>query len=85
MNATKLPQSRGLTDEQILEIIFQKNEKGKENAFWSDISMARLVLGSIPLFHIFLSCRDSAAPDHRRLSPCSEVVPPEETTGKVDA
>ncbi|KAG9317467.1 hypothetical protein JVU11DRAFT_1669 [Chiua virens] len=25
--------SRGITDEQILEIIFQKNEKGKENAF----------------------------------------------------
>lgn len=31
-------QSRGLADEQILEIIFQKNEKGKENAFWSEIS-----------------------------------------------
>lgn len=31
-------QSRGLTDEQILDIIFQKNEKGKENAFWSEIS-----------------------------------------------
>jgi len=31
-------QNRGLTDEQLQDIIFQKNEKGKENAFWSEIS-----------------------------------------------
>jgi len=31
-------QSRALSDDQILEIIFQKNEKGKDNTFWSEIS-----------------------------------------------
>lgn len=31
-------QSRAFSDDQILEIIFQKNEKGKDNTFWSEIS-----------------------------------------------
>jgi hypothetical protein len=77
-------QSRGLTDEQILEIIFQKNEKGKENAFWSEIST--VVQCPVPfLFHIFRSRRNPATPDNRRLSPCPEGIPPEEAAGKMVA
>ncbi|KAH0839932.1 hypothetical protein J3R83DRAFT_886 [Lanmaoa asiatica] len=43
--------SRGLTDEQILEIIFQKNEKGKENAFWSEITAAIPQRPIIAVYH----------------------------------
>ncbi|KAI9574671.1 hypothetical protein HD554DRAFT_2010136 [Boletus coccyginus] len=43
--------SRGLTDEQILDIIFQKNEKGKENAFWSEITVAIPQRPIIAVYH----------------------------------
>ncbi|KAF8450523.1 hypothetical protein L210DRAFT_3520708 [Boletus edulis BED1] len=43
--------SRRLTDEQILEIIFQKNEKGKENAFWSEITAAIPQRPIIAVYH----------------------------------
>ncbi|KAJ8590888.1 hypothetical protein M405DRAFT_851599 [Rhizopogon salebrosus TDB-379] len=43
--------SRGLTDEQLLDIIFQKNEKGKDNAFWSEITSALALRPIIAVYH----------------------------------
>ncbi|KIL00044.1 hypothetical protein PAXRUDRAFT_822063 [Paxillus rubicundulus Ve08.2h10] len=43
--------SRGLTDDQVLEIIFQKNEKGKANAFWSEITVTVPQRPIIAVYH----------------------------------
>lgn len=43
--------SRGLTDDQLQDIIFQKNEKGKDNAFWSDITSALALRPIIAVYH----------------------------------
>ncbi|KAL4076126.1 hypothetical protein J3A83DRAFT_4225101 [Scleroderma citrinum] len=42
---------RGLSDDQILEIIFQKNEKGKDNTFWSEITTAVPQRPIIAVYH----------------------------------
>lgn len=42
---------RGLTDDQILEIIFQRNEKGKDNTFWSEITTAVPQRPIIAVYH----------------------------------
>ncbi|KAI6130384.1 hypothetical protein EDD16DRAFT_1470765 [Pisolithus croceorrhizus] len=43
--------TRGLTDDQILEIIFQRNEKGKDNTFWSEITTAVPQRPIIAVYH----------------------------------
>lgn len=43
--------TRGLTDDQILEIIFQRNEKGKDNTFWSEITAAVPQRPIIAVYH----------------------------------
>lgn len=42
---------RGLTDDQLQDIIFQKNEKGKDNAFWSEITSALALRPIIAVYH----------------------------------
>ncbi|OAX44502.1 hypothetical protein K503DRAFT_764917 [Rhizopogon vinicolor AM-OR11-026] len=43
--------SRGLTDEQVQDIIFQKNEKGGDNTFWSEITSAIALRPIIAVYH----------------------------------
>ncbi|EIW82339.1 hypothetical protein CONPUDRAFT_55123 [Coniophora puteana RWD-64-598 SS2] len=43
--------SRGMNDEQILEIIFQKNEKMKDNVFWSEITSSVPQRPIIAVYH----------------------------------
>ncbi|KAG6336529.1 hypothetical protein ID866_2551 [Astraeus odoratus] len=43
--------TRGFSDDQILEIIFQKNEKGKDNTFWSEITAAVPQRPIIAVYH----------------------------------
>lgn len=43
--------SRAFSDDQILEIIFQKNEKGKDNTFWSEITTAVPQRPIIAVYH----------------------------------
>lgn len=33
------PQEKALNDEELMEIIFSKNDKNKDNAFWMELSM----------------------------------------------
>lgn len=36
-------QTKGLSEEQLLELIFSKNEKNKDNDFWSAISVSSML------------------------------------------
>ncbi|KAH7914403.1 hypothetical protein BJ138DRAFT_1143950 [Hygrophoropsis aurantiaca] len=42
---------RGLTHDQIVDIIFQKNAKGKDNAFWAEITSAVPQRPIIAVYH----------------------------------
>ncbi|KAH7887607.1 hypothetical protein F5I97DRAFT_1805530 [Phlebopus sp. FC_14] len=42
---------RALSDDQVLEVIFQKNEKAKDNTFWSEITAAVPQRPIIAVYH----------------------------------
>ncbi|KAK7060487.1 RNA polymerase I enhancer binding protein [Paramarasmius palmivorus] len=44
-------QSKGLTEDQILEVIFAKDDKSKDNSFWSEITAAVPLRPIISVYH----------------------------------
>jgi hypothetical protein len=76
-------QERQLDENQLLELIFSKNEKNRDNAFWSELSECDGDMHDMVL-NLYSGCRPFT-PHCCCLSPCPEKSPSIEITGPMES